>query len=141
MVVSGYGSASWDGPNGSPPLHTGSSTDAFVLKLSPAGAYEWHTFYGSGDPWAAMDRTRWQWERVYHGRKRGILGGCGQLPLHPYSGDDDAFVLKLSSAGAYQWHTFYGGSDDDRGLGLAIDGSGSVYVTGDSYASWDGPPR
>ena len=141
VVVSGYGSASWDGPNGSPPLHTGSSTDAFVLKLSPAGAYEWHTFYGSGDPWVrngtALDGSGNVYITGVSGASWG--GPAGQLPLHPYSGDDDAFVLKLSSAGAYQWHTFYGGSDDDRGLGLAIDGSGSVYVTGDSYASWDGP--
>ena len=34
----------------------------------------------------------------------------GQSPLHPHSGAEDVFVVKLDSGGAYQWHTFYGSS-------------------------------
>ncbi len=51
----------------------------------------------------------------------------------------DIFVLKLDSSGAYQWHTFYGSSDHDYGNGIAVDGSGNVYVTGYSYATWGSP--
>jgi hypothetical protein len=40
---------------------------------------------------------------------------------------------------AYQWHSFYGSSDDDEGGGVAIDGSGNLYVTGYGYATWNGP--
>ena len=66
-------------------------------------------------------------------------GPAGQNPLHAYSGGYDIFVLKLNSSGAYQWHTFYGSSGDDSGHGIAVDGSGNVYVTGYSDATWNGP--
>lgn len=33
---------------------------------------------------------------------------------------------------------FYGG-DDEFGEGIALDGSGNVYVCGNSNASWNGP--
>jgi hypothetical protein len=60
-------------------------------------------------------------------------------PINPYSGNDDIVVLKLNSSGVYQWHTFYGSSSIDSGYGIAVDGSGNVYVIGDSDATWGTP--
>jgi hypothetical protein len=46
-------------------------------------------------------------------------------------GQNDAFVAKLNAAGsALVYATYLGGSGDDRGLGIAVDGSGNAYVTG-----------
>jgi hypothetical protein len=43
----------------------------------------------------------------------------------------DAFVAKLNAAGtALVYATYLGGSGDDRGLGIAVDGAGNAYVTG-----------
>lgn len=39
----------------------------------------------------------------------------------------------------YQWHTFYGSPDGNYSVSVAVDGSGNVYVTGYSEASWTGP--
>ncbi len=46
-------------------------------------------------------------------------------------GSVDAFVAKLNAAGnALLYSTYLGGSDDDYGSGLAVDGAGQAYVTG-----------
>ena len=48
-----------------------------------------------------------------------------------YNGDDDAFVTKLDASGAaLGYSTFLGGGSTDGGLGIALDGAGSAYLTG-----------
>ncbi len=43
----------------------------------------------------------------------------------------DAFVTKINAAGnALVYSTYLGGSGDDYGNGIAVDGSGNAYVTG-----------
>jgi len=42
----------------------------------------------------------------------------------------DGFIAKFSSNGAIKWATYFGGPDDDQSNGIAIDGSGFVYITG-----------
>ena len=51
------------------------------------------------------------------GTSGGILGG-------------DVFVAKFTSAGAFAYVTYVGGSQDDAGLAIAVDSSGNAYVTG-----------
>jgi len=49
-----------------------------------------------------------------------------------YAGFGDAFVSKLNAAGtALVYSTYLGGSDSDRGNGIAVDPSGNVCVTGE----------
>jgi len=46
---------------------------------------------------------------------------------------DDAFVTKLSATGAaLLYSTYLGGSGKDQGFGIAVDGAGSAYLTGDT---------
>lgn len=42
----------------------------------------------------------------------------------------DAFVMKLSPAGAVLYSTFLGGNGDDRALGIAVDAAGLAWVAG-----------
>lgn len=54
----------------------------------------------------------------------------------------DACVAKLrSDDGSVLWNTFVGGSGSDYGEAIAVDGSGSVYVSGESTSSWGTPVR
>ena len=112
--------------------------DIFVLKLSGSGAVQWNTFFGSssgydGGNGIAVDSS----ENVY---VTGTSYATWGSPLNAYSGDYDIFVLKLNSSGTYEWNTFFGSSSDyDDGLGIAVDSSGNVYVTGDSNGTWGFP--
>jgi hypothetical protein len=164
VYVTGYSVNSWDGPSSlgacstpgvSPcPLNAYSgSGDIFVLKLNSSGAYQWHTFYGSvsshdialgiavtgGGNVYVTGLSYVSWDGP------SSLGSCSTpgvspCPLNAYSGNRDMVVLKLNSSGAYQWHTFYGSvSGHDYGTAIAADSSGNAYVTGLSFASWDGP--
>ncbi|MEW6657082.1 MAG: SBBP repeat-containing protein [Thermodesulfobacteriota bacterium] len=46
------------------------------------------------------------------------------------SGYEDVFVAKFNAAGAMVYSTYLGGYGTDEGYGIAVDGSGSAYVTG-----------
>ena len=50
-------------------------------------------------------------------------------------GGDDAFVTELNSSGStLAYSTYLGGNSGDVGEGIAVDNSGSAYVTGSSYS-------
>jgi hypothetical protein len=51
-------------------------------------------------------------------------------------GSYEVFVAKLNAAGsALVYSTYLGGSDGDEGYGIAVDSSGSAYVTGSTYST------
>src|SRR4030095_11436347 len=52
------------------------------------------------------------------------------------SSSGDAFVTKLNSSGSgLLFSTRLGGSNDEIGNGIAIDGSGNIYVTGTTFST------
>jgi hypothetical protein len=107
----------------------------YPLTIDPT--YAWHTFYGTSNDGSigyniAVDGSG----DIYVVGKSGATWGS---PLHPHSGGNDIVVLKLNSSGEYQWHTFYGSSSADEGFGIALDGSGNIFVTGHSGATWGSP--
>jgi hypothetical protein len=54
---------------------------------------------------------------------------------------DDAFVTKLNAAGnALVYSTYLGGSGEDLGDGIAIDGAGNAYVTGTTNGGFPTTP-
>src|SRR5260370_4453309 len=57
--------------------------------------------------------------------------------LQPASGGNyDAFVTKINAAGsALVYSTYLGGSGQDGGIGIAVDGAGSAYVVGYTYST------
>ena len=42
----------------------------------------------------------------------------------------DGFIVKYDTAGNVEWAKKFGGTNDDRGMGIAVDGQHNCYVTG-----------
>jgi Beta-propeller repeat len=139
VYVTGYSTYTWNGPSGEQPLHATGSIH--ILKLNTNGAYQWHTFYGSTTGYGiAVDSGGTVY--VCGAADTAWTGPSGEAPLNPYPGQEAIFVLSLNSSGAYRWHTFYGGSvqfSGSVGNGIALDGSGNLYVAGYAWPSWNGP--
>src|SRR5678816_2423729 len=49
------------------------------------------------------------------------------------SGDQDAFVTKLSPPGAVVYSTYLGGPRSDIGNAIAVDAAGNAYITGRAH--------
>src|SRR5207248_2098788 len=121
---------------GSPVRAFSGDYDGFVTKLDASGNLMWNTFFGGtghdeGYP-IALDGSG----NIY---VAGASLATWGSPVNAFSGDNDAFVAKLDSTGNLTWNTFLGSSGTDFGYGLAVDGSGNVYVAGYSSATWGSP--
>lgn len=123
------------------PLHAvaADARAAFIMKLSPAGELLWYTFYTGGQGAAALGVAVDAQANVYVTGNGNLVVDGGQPPLNN-GGAQSMFVLKLNSAGQFQWHTMYG--DGDAGLAIAVDvPRGYVYVTGNKHCctGWSTP--
>jgi hypothetical protein len=110
------------------------STDAFIAKMSAAGALVYSTYLGgsgldSGNA-IAVDSSG----NAYIG---GYTYSVDLPVVSPIQstigsvGSTDAFVGKLSPAGnSVSFLTYLGGNDSDTATGIAVDSSGNIYVAG-----------
>ena len=59
-------------------------------------------------------------------------GTFGALPDQVGAGSRDAFLRKYDSGGEEAWTRQFGSPEPDSILGVAVDGEGNVYVTGET---------
>ena len=129
----------------------GGDNDAFLSRFSSTGALLYSTYLGGGGIDYGFSLAPDGYGGVW------VAGGTdsndfpvtndayqGSIYNHNY----DAFITHFSSTGSLLYSTYLGGSVDDYGSSLAIDGSGGVWVAGgassnfpvtaDAYQSSDG---
>jgi hypothetical protein len=116
----------------------GGFTDAFVVKVNPAGtALLYSGFLGGSDRdygyGIAVDSfgNAYVTGETWSNNFPAVVGP--DLSYHLF---EDAFVAKVNPAGtALLYSGFLGGSGNDVGSGIAVDSSGNAYVTGYTCSS------
>jgi hypothetical protein len=106
--------------------------DAFVTKLSPSGnSLVYSTYLGGSSADEGWDIAIDSNGNAYIAGSTSSTNFPTQDPYQTDQPDWDAFVTKLSPSGnSLVYSTYLGGNYDDRGYGVAVDGSGSAYATG-----------
>jgi hypothetical protein len=133
VYVTGYTySSDFPTPAGFDTTYGGGFGDAFVTKVTAGGGLAWSSYLGGGGGEVgygiAVDGS-------------GNVYVTGTTPSTDFpttggfdttlGGNDDAFVTKVNANGqSLAWSSYLGGSGNDYGNGIAVDGSGNVYVTG-----------
>ncbi len=116
--------------------------DAFVTKLNAAGhALVFSTFLGGTAGDEAIDVAVDRQDNVYVTGETSSDNFPTRSPLQPArSGNSDAFVAKLTPAGALLYSTYLGGGNNETGYAIAVDAAGAAYVAG-ATASDNFPTR
>ncbi len=111
---------------------TGGDNDAFLVKFDSDGIHLWSTYYGGLATDYGLSCTVGVNDDVFlagttFGSLTGIASGGHQ---NAHGGNDDAFLVKFSSAGVRQWGTYYGGAQAETQTTCATDASGNVFLAG-----------
>ncbi len=126
--ITGYfeGSATF----GSTTFTSSGSYDAFIAKYDAAGNFQWAKRAGSsGEDYGrniAVDGTG---NSYITGTFRN-QAGFGSTTLTS-SGDEDIFIARYDASGNVLWAKRAGGTNKDAGIGIALDGIGNSYITGE----------
>ncbi len=93
--------------------------DMYLAKYSDSGVLQWDTTWGGNMPDCGSDVAIDSAGNIY------ITGRTDS-----YFRARNAFLAKYNSSGALQWVEIWGGSDFDRGYGVAVDENDDIYITG-----------
>jgi len=130
IYVTGRSAQSW----GSHPVtaFTSGVINSFAAKLDSNGNLVWNTFI-------AGDHHRWASAIALDSSGNIYVSGISQ-PRG--GGPTDAFLTKLNASGYQQWDVIFSQNTslvNPGPLGMAIDSSGNIYITGSYDRSWGNP--
>jgi len=118
--------------NAAQPIYNGGANDAFLVKLSAAGARVYATYLGGNvldnATAVAVDSSNRAYVAGYTNSPDFPIAGATQSQL---AGNWDAFLTRYAPAGgSVEASTFHGGAEADAAYGVAIDTLGRVYIVG-----------
>ncbi len=115
----------------------GGSIDAFIAKFNSNGIRQWATYYGgSNNDWGYGITTDANGNILMTGVTNSS-NAIATIGAHQtiFSGVNDAFIAKFNTNGIRQWATYYGGSNEEEGNGIATDTNGNVIIIGYTNSS------
>jgi hypothetical protein len=121
-----YGTSDFGGG----PLTTAGGMDVFLVKVSASGGHLWsRRGGGSSEDWVTALAADVNGNPVIAGYFNGSADfGSGSFSS---AGRRDAFVAEYLSTGVPVWSRRFGGSLDEVARAVAVDGGGSVLLTGE----------
>ncbi len=109
--------------------------DAFIVKYNTSGMRLWSTYLGGSGQENGNDLVVDSFNNIYI--TGNTLSNSGIATMGSYqttfgngSSTGDAFLMKFNASGIKQWGTYFGGSGDDYGDGIAIDPNGNIFISG-----------
>jgi hypothetical protein len=117
----------------------GADQDAFVTKVNAGGTGLVYSTFLAGSSFNSGNAI------AVDGSGSACVAGstdstnfpttAGAIQTHD-GGNNDAFVTKLNTAGTgLAYSTYLGGNDDDGAMGIAVDSTGNIYITGATSSS------
>jgi hypothetical protein len=138
-VTGSTGSTDYDVTPGAFQTTNGGGADVLVTKLNATGtALVYSTYIGGsstdyGDAIAVDGSGNAYVTGLTSSTDYDVTPGAFQTTK---GGLSDVFVTKLNATGtALVYSTYIGGSGDERGFAIVVDGSGNAYVTGVTYST------
>ncbi|MFZ1687749.1 MAG: T9SS type A sorting domain-containing protein [Flavobacteriales bacterium] len=124
-------------------LTSAGSTDAFVVKLDPSGAFLWAGKIGGVSTDACYsicsDATGQLYLTGFFSSTADLDPGTGSYNMTS-AGSEDIFLCKLSDAGAFVWAVGLGAGGSDVGYAVDMDLNGHVRSAGVFFGSVDMDP-
>lgn len=127
------GTVDFDPGSGTSNLTSTVGTSTFILKLTPAGNFDWARSIGSnlGTSGEGLSVDAQGTSHI-----AGNFSGTGDLDPGAgtttaiTTGNIDIYLIELDSAGIFQWGIDFGGSGADGCAAIAQDVNGEIYMTG-----------
>ncbi len=102
--------------------------DYFLAKYNTIGDQLWNNSWGGPDDDICFDLVVDSFNNIY------ITGTTESLGSFNY----DISIAKYNNVGDLQWHTTWGGTENERSNSIAMDSNGSIYITGFTYSYGEG---
>ncbi|PSK95143.1 putative secreted protein (Por secretion system target) [Taibaiella chishuiensis] len=123
------------------------TSDMFLAKFNSAGAIQWSTYFGGpGEEGVSTGFYTSIHNTATDNAGNVVLAGITNstsgiastgAQQTAYGGQQDAFLVKFSPAGARLWSTYYGGPDQesDGSASVAVDAADNIFLTATTYST------
>jgi hypothetical protein len=109
----------------------GGNRDAYIVKFNTTGTRQWATYYGESDfDYGNGIATDTSGNIIAIGSTSSSFAIATTGSHQTAVSYIDAFIAKFNNNGIRQWATYYGGSNLDEALGVAIDKNENIIITG-----------
>lgn len=135
VFLAGYtGSTTGISSGGHQNSYGGSNLDAFLVKFNSAGVRQWGTYYGgTGSDFGKSVAA----DALGNAYLAGFTSSTSSIATagshqNTFGGSLDGFVAKFDPSGVRLWGTYYGNVGIEAVESVAVDGSGNVFIAGDT---------